>query len=445
MDCFSELLKSCIAKGRFEYHPKCKNINLISFTNDLFILCGDTEDSMRMIKEVLEVFGDNSGLKPNLSKSSCYFAGKGMSFWGVTKRSMDSFILSKLLMLRDVIKPHVRYNIVNKAGMLFWHIWTSAVHLQPLGHLTFAIKSATDCNNISAIQKLPSDSVADLMEKVKWPRGWRCTVEVQMCQNSIPALLSTSKDELIRFGSSNHCTARVWDHIKIVNYPSSLLKIEMLPRVLSQLLSMYQRLLQGEWVTSRLSIKYTDQSEISLKDPAEVSLANILSAALEVDQVMTREAARQLMLAEEPSQHIDENFGKRTLENSSNCGSIPNTPNRDLQSKDGSSTGSADFLVPAMMTSIASLEEQMAALTRMVENMLQKVHHQDDSISQMSGKINDQEHTARAAEAALKQKEAPITSKMGDGMTYLFPLDTLSSSRGPTKNTLETSSFRQME
>ncbi|GAA0176226.1 hypothetical protein LIER_29258 [Lithospermum erythrorhizon] len=69
------------------------------------------------------------------------------------------------------------------------------------------------CNNISAIQMLPSDLVANLMAKVKWPRGWRLTAEVQMCKNSIPALLSTSKDVLIRFGSSNHCKVPTKDKL----------------------------------------------------------------------------------------------------------------------------------------------------------------------------------------------------------------------------------------
>ncbi|GAA0159147.1 hypothetical protein LIER_15996 [Lithospermum erythrorhizon] len=158
----------------------------------------------------------------------------------------------------------------------------------------------------------------------------------------------------------------------------------MFPKGLSQLLSMYQRILQGEGVTTRQS--------------------------LEAEQVTTREEAGRLMLAKDPSQHIYEDTDGQASENSSSCGYKPN------------------YLAPAMMTGITSLEEQMAALTRMVETVLEKVQHQDDSIAQISGRIADEEHRARAAEVALKQVEAPTTSKMGDGTTHgtthLFPHDT---------------------
>ncbi|GAA0153189.1 hypothetical protein LIER_11491 [Lithospermum erythrorhizon] len=110
------------------------------------------------------------------------------------------------------------------------------------------------------------------------------------------------------------------------------------------------------------------------------------------------------MPAKEPFQHIFEDFVGQALENSNSCGYKPITHTRDLQSESGSYTGSVDYLALAMMT----------------------------------GKINVQEHKARAAEADLKQKEAAMTSKMGDGTSYLFPHDTSGSSRGPTRNTVET-------
>ncbi|GAA0150614.1 hypothetical protein LIER_09519 [Lithospermum erythrorhizon] len=90
------------------------------------------------------------------------------------------------------------------------------------------------------------------------------------------------------------------------------------------------------------------------------------------------------------------------------------------------------------MIGIASLEEQMVALKGMVENLLQKIQHQDDSIAQLSRKIADQEHRARAAEVALKQKEAPMTSGMGYGTSHLSPHRALGSSHGPTRNAIET-------
>ncbi|GAA0166571.1 hypothetical protein LIER_21697 [Lithospermum erythrorhizon] len=76
MDLFSELLKLKAKTGVFEYHSGCKEIELVNiiFANDLFIQCGAKEGFMRLIKEVLKEFGDLSGLKPILTKSSCYCA-----------------------------------------------------------------------------------------------------------------------------------------------------------------------------------------------------------------------------------------------------------------------------------------------------------------------------------------------------------------------------------
>ncbi|GAA0165148.1 hypothetical protein LIER_20624 [Lithospermum erythrorhizon] len=65
--------KSRIQKG-FEYHNQSKEIEFVnlSFADDLFVL---SAASVRAVKSVLKVFGEVSGLHPNLSKSTCYFAG----------------------------------------------------------------------------------------------------------------------------------------------------------------------------------------------------------------------------------------------------------------------------------------------------------------------------------------------------------------------------------
>ncbi|GAA0176403.1 hypothetical protein LIER_29404 [Lithospermum erythrorhizon] len=77
MEYFSELLKQHSNNGKFSYHPRCKDIGLvnISFADELFIMCGAIVGSMQTIKKILGMFSDCSGLKPNLTKSSCYFAG----------------------------------------------------------------------------------------------------------------------------------------------------------------------------------------------------------------------------------------------------------------------------------------------------------------------------------------------------------------------------------
>ncbi|GAA0183511.1 hypothetical protein LIER_30908 [Lithospermum erythrorhizon] len=77
MDYFSELLKSKVSAGDFDFHPGCREIGVvnISFADDLFILCIANEKSLKTVKRILGTFGDCSGLKPNLAKSTCYFAG----------------------------------------------------------------------------------------------------------------------------------------------------------------------------------------------------------------------------------------------------------------------------------------------------------------------------------------------------------------------------------
>ncbi|GAA0182840.1 hypothetical protein LIER_30439 [Lithospermum erythrorhizon] len=77
MKCFSELLKMYIVQEEFDYHPKCREIDLVnlSFADDLFILYGATEVSLKLIRKTLRMFGDLLGLHLNSSKSSCYFAG----------------------------------------------------------------------------------------------------------------------------------------------------------------------------------------------------------------------------------------------------------------------------------------------------------------------------------------------------------------------------------
>ncbi|GAA0167908.1 hypothetical protein LIER_22745 [Lithospermum erythrorhizon] len=81
MECFSELVKMYIAKGEFDFHPKCKEIYLVNlnFANDLFIVCGATEVSLKLIRRALRMFGDLSGLHLNSSKSFCHFAGESQA------------------------------------------------------------------------------------------------------------------------------------------------------------------------------------------------------------------------------------------------------------------------------------------------------------------------------------------------------------------------------
>ncbi|GAA0167599.1 hypothetical protein LIER_40417 [Lithospermum erythrorhizon] len=91
MEYFSELLKHLSSNGEFTYHLGCKDIELvnISFADDLFIMCGATVGSMQAIKKALGMFGDCSGLKPNLTKSSCYFTDVSAETGSILGRILD--------------------------------------------------------------------------------------------------------------------------------------------------------------------------------------------------------------------------------------------------------------------------------------------------------------------------------------------------------------------
>ncbi|GAA0173177.1 hypothetical protein LIER_41474 [Lithospermum erythrorhizon] len=69
--------KSC----GFKFHPKCQEINLtnICFANDLCIVSAADRDSLKAISDVLKLFGDVTGLHPNLNKSSSLFEASQLS------------------------------------------------------------------------------------------------------------------------------------------------------------------------------------------------------------------------------------------------------------------------------------------------------------------------------------------------------------------------------
>ncbi|GAA0169153.1 hypothetical protein LIER_23698 [Lithospermum erythrorhizon] len=77
--CFDDLMKMVAAElaHKFKFHPLCQQIGLtnIFFANDLCILCSADNDSICIIRNVITKSGEATGLKPNLSKSSCFFAG----------------------------------------------------------------------------------------------------------------------------------------------------------------------------------------------------------------------------------------------------------------------------------------------------------------------------------------------------------------------------------
>lgn len=84
MEAFSALLHFRVEHSQFTYHPKCKELKLchLAFADDLFIMCGATSQSFSLINSLLTDFYSFSGLRPNLSKSSIFFAGVDVNLKG---------------------------------------------------------------------------------------------------------------------------------------------------------------------------------------------------------------------------------------------------------------------------------------------------------------------------------------------------------------------------
>ncbi|GAA0165578.1 hypothetical protein LIER_40011 [Lithospermum erythrorhizon] len=127
MECFTALLMGRAEGGGFIFHPRCQEIDLVnvSFVNDLFIMCGASDASLRVVKDTLELFGHILGLRPNLSKSTCYFVGVevveevrlgeilGMSFFSLPVRYLGIPPTTKQLRASDcrVLVDKVRLKI----------------------------------------------------------------------------------------------------------------------------------------------------------------------------------------------------------------------------------------------------------------------------------------------------------------------------------------------
>ncbi|GAA0142134.1 hypothetical protein LIER_35524 [Lithospermum erythrorhizon] len=99
-----------------------------------------------------------------------------------------------------MLKPHVKYHIGNgKAVNCMFDNWSS----------NGVIANFLSASSISGLHMLRTDSVADFMAKVRWPRGRRLTEDVIMCQNSMPSRLEETDDHIIWYGSREHRTGVV--------------------------------------------------------------------------------------------------------------------------------------------------------------------------------------------------------------------------------------------
>ncbi|GJU97302.1 hypothetical protein Tco_1326573 [Tanacetum coccineum] len=64
-----------IACCNFKYHAGCKEIKLthLCFADDLLVMCYGNVESVKVVKEALEMFSSVSGQKPNMRKSTIFF------------------------------------------------------------------------------------------------------------------------------------------------------------------------------------------------------------------------------------------------------------------------------------------------------------------------------------------------------------------------------------
>lgn len=77
MEYLSRALKGVGSNPDFQYHPKCRKLelNYLCFADDLIIVCGADVKSTMLVKQQLEDFGNCSGLTINPGKSHIFIAG----------------------------------------------------------------------------------------------------------------------------------------------------------------------------------------------------------------------------------------------------------------------------------------------------------------------------------------------------------------------------------
>ncbi|XP_039006174.1 uncharacterized protein LOC120133717 [Hibiscus syriacus] len=77
MNVLSKLLDIAASGKNFQFHPKCRRVNLthLCFADDLLIFCKGSLNSIVGVKCVLERFYELSGMRLNASKTEIFIAG----------------------------------------------------------------------------------------------------------------------------------------------------------------------------------------------------------------------------------------------------------------------------------------------------------------------------------------------------------------------------------
>ena len=76
MEAFSRSLSMAANRQDFQFHPKCKKINLthLCFADDMFLFARGTNSSVQIIMDELNKFERFSGLQVNRQKSAIFLA-----------------------------------------------------------------------------------------------------------------------------------------------------------------------------------------------------------------------------------------------------------------------------------------------------------------------------------------------------------------------------------
>ncbi|GAA0165788.1 hypothetical protein LIER_43731 [Lithospermum erythrorhizon] len=94
-----------------------------------------------------------------------------------------------------------------------------------------------------------------------------------------------------------------------------------------------------------------------------------------------------------------------------------------------------------VMTGITIIEELIASLSKMVEEMAKHMQRQEESLSHMIEKILDHEYRTQVTEASLRAtppQEVPSTSKEAPKTPLTLPYQTSSTSHGPATKAVKT-------
>ena len=77
MEAFSRSLAEAANRQGFQFHPRCKEINLthLCFADDMFLFSGGTHSSVQVFMDELSRFASFSGLQVNKQKSAIFLAG----------------------------------------------------------------------------------------------------------------------------------------------------------------------------------------------------------------------------------------------------------------------------------------------------------------------------------------------------------------------------------